>query len=151
MSFFSSISRSVSAAPVVIGEIRGKAAAAWAAAARSGKSSLVTIHGKSGTIAKAAIAAAAAELVISGSALAQQITNGGGADAPFAPGVVVGLNWVHFAGAAIAVVGFLAGCILLYMRNVMGAGAAFFFVIVGAAFMANANTIINRLSGLTFA
>ena len=103
------------------------------------------------SVAKVAVSAAAAEVVLTSSAMAQQIQNGGGGDAPFAAGVVTGLNWVHFAGAAIAVVGFLIGCILLYMRNVMGAGAAFFFVIVGAAFMANANTIINTLSGLTFA
>lgn len=92
-----------------------------------------------------------AEVVIVGSALAQQVQNGGGGDAPFAQGVGVGLNWVFFLGAAIAVFAFLAGCFLLYLRQVMAAGGAFLFVLVGAALMANSNAIITRLTGLTFA
>ena len=106
---------------------------------------------RTASVAKIAVMAAAAEVVLASSAMAQQVTSGGGGDAPFAAGVVTGLNWVHFTGAAIAVVAFLVGCILLYMRNVMGAGAAFLFVVVGGAFMANANSIITTLTGLGFA
>lgn len=98
---------------------------------------------------------AAAEAVIAtlgaSSALAQQVTNGGGADAPFAPGVTTGLNWVFFLGAAVAVFSFLGGCFLLYLRNPMGAGAAFVLTVIGAAFMANANAILTTLTGLGFA
>jgi hypothetical protein len=101
--------------------------------------------------AKLAASALAAEATITASsAMAQQVTNGGGGDAPFATGITTGLNWVHFGGAAIAVAAFIIGCILLYMRNVLGAGAAFLFVVVGAAFMANANSIITQLTSLTF-
>jgi hypothetical protein len=112
---------------------------------------LKSLSGRASSIAAFVAAEAAISTLTASSALAQQVTSGAGGDAPFAPGVVTGLNWVHFLGAAIAVVAFLVGCILLFTRNVMGAGAAFLFVIVGAAFMANANSIITTLSGLGFA
>jgi hypothetical protein len=105
-------------------------------------------------LGKAAASVATAEAVIFaatvGPAVAQRMPNGGGSDAPFAPGIAIGLNWVQFLGAAIAVVAFLGGCVLLFMRQVMAAGGAFLFVGVGAALLANSNAIITRLSGLNF-
>lgn len=105
-------------------------------------------------MAKAAVIIAAAEVMIIGlsvgPALAQRAENGGGGDAPFAPGVNIGLNWIQFIGAAIAVVAFIGGCIALFNRQVMIAGAAFLFVLVGAGLIARSGEIITRLSGLTF-
>ena len=105
--------------------------------------------------ARAAVVIGATEAVIFGltvaPALAQRATNGGGGDAPFAPGVGIGLNWVQFLGAAIAVVAFISGCIALFMRQVMVAGGAFLFVIVGAALIARSAEIITKLTTLGFA
>ena len=103
---------------------------------------------------KAAASVATAEAVIIaatvGPALAQQLQNGAGGDAPFAPGITTGLNWVQFIGAAVALVGFLGGCVALFTRQIMAAGAAFLFVGIGAALLANANTILTRLTSLSF-
>lgn len=101
------------------------------------------------------LSAAAVEAVIlglmAGPALAQRSMNGGGGDAPFAPGITTGLSWVHFGAAAIAIAGFIIGCILLFMRNIMGAAAAFLFILIGGALLANADAILTRLTGLSFA
>ena len=102
-------------------------------------------------VAKIAAGVVLSETILASSALAQQVTNGGGADAPFSPGITTGLNWVFFLGAAVAVFSFLGGCFLLYLRNPMGAGAAFVLTVIGAAFMANANSILTTLTGLGFA
>lgn len=88
--------------------------------------------------------------LMAGPAFAQRATNGGGGDAPFAEGVTTGLTWVHYGAAAIAIVAFIIGCILLFMRQIMGAAGAFFFVIIGGALLANADTILTRLTTLTF-
>lgn len=88
--------------------------------------------------------------MLAGPALAQQTTNGGGGDAPFAPGITTGLTWVHFMAAAIAVAGLVIGCIMLFMRQIMPAVGAFVFIVVGGALLANANTIITQLTGLSF-
>ncbi len=104
---------------------------------------------------KAAATIAATEAVIFGltvvPALAQRAENGGGGDAPFAPGVSIGLNWIQFLGAAIAVFAFIAGCIALFMRQVMVAGGAFLFVLIGAALIARSGEIITKLTTLGFA
>ena len=100
-------------------------------------------------MAKAAVIIAAAEVMIIGLSVGPA-ENGGGGDAPFAPGVNIGLNWIQFIGAAIAVVAFIGGCIALFNRQVMIAGAAFLFVLVGAGLIARSGEIITRLSGLTF-
>lgn len=85
-----------------------------------------------------------------GPALAQRADNGGGSDAPFAPGIAIGLNWVMFLGAAIAVFAFIVACIALFMRQVMVAGGAFLFVLIGAALIARSNEIITKLTTLSF-
>jgi hypothetical protein len=105
--------------------------------------------------ARAAVVIGATEAVIFGltvaPALAQRADNGGGGDAPFAAGVGIGLNWVQFLGAAIAVFAFIGGCIALFMRQVMVAGGAFLFVLIGAALIARSGEIITRLTSLGFA
>jgi hypothetical protein len=108
------------------------------------KSSIIRVA-RASAIEVAALAAFASQ------ALAQQIQNGGGGDAPFVQGVTTGLSWVHFGAAAIAIVAFLVGCVLLFNRNVFGAAAAFFFAIIGGALLANANSIMTTLTGLNFA
>lgn len=103
---------------------------------------------------KAAAAVVSAEVVIfgltAGPALAQRADNGGGGDAPFAPGINTGLNWVVFLGATIAVFAFIVACISLFLRQVMVAAGAFAFVIIGGALIARANEIITALTSLNF-
>jgi hypothetical protein len=113
--------------------------------------SLQTLKSSIIRVARASAIEVAALAALASPALAQQIQNRGGGDAPFAKGITTGLNWVYFGGVAIALVGFIVGCALLANRNPFAAGAAFFFVVIGAALLANANAILTTLTGLGFA
>lgn len=76
-----------------------------------------------------------------------QFTNGGGA-VPFQQGLSTLLNWAFIAGVAIALFCFILGCVLLYMRNLIGFVSCLLGVAIGGALMANAQTLVSSLTGL---
>lgn len=72
----------------------------------------------------------------------------GGGDVPFKQGMTTVLNWVFFVGVVIALASFIGACIFLFMRNLMGFAGGVLGVVVGGALMANAPTIVNKLTTL---
>lgn len=72
----------------------------------------------------------------------------GGGAVPFRAGMNTFLNWVFVVGIVIALISFLAACIFLFMRNIMGFAGGVLGVIVGGALMANAPAIVTSLTTL---
>lgn len=80
-----------------------------------------------------------------------QVGFGGGAAAPFRQGMSTVLNWAFIAGVAIALFAFLFACVALFMRNLIGFAGGVLGVVIGGALMANAQTLVQALTGLTTA
>jgi hypothetical protein len=76
---------------------------------------------------------------------------GGGAAAPFQQGMSTVLNWAFIAGVAVALFSFLFACVSLFMRNLIGFAGGVLGVVIGGALMANAQTLVQSLTGLTSA
>lgn len=76
---------------------------------------------------------------------------GGGGAAPFRQGMSTVLNWAFIAGVAIALFSFLLACVFLFMRNLVGFAGGVLGVVIGGALMANAQTLVQSLTGLTTA
>src|SRR4051794_24718165 len=74
---------------------------------------------------------------------------GGGGDAPFRQGMSTVLNWAFIAGIAVALFSFIFACVSLFMRNLIGFAGGVAGVVIGGALMANAQTIVQTLTGLT--
>ena len=74
---------------------------------------------------------------------------GGGATAPFQQGMSTVLNWAFIAGVAVALFSFLFACVSLFMRNLIGFAGGVLGVVIGGALMANAQTLVQSLTGLT--
>jgi type IV secretion system protein TrbC len=72
----------------------------------------------------------------------------GGAAPEFQKGLSSLLWWVFVAGVFIAIVSFIAACIFLFMRNLMGFAGGVLGVAIGGALMAKAPTVVNGLTGL---
>lgn len=96
-----------------------------------------------------AVLAIAVIVVAADPALAQFA--GGGGVAPFRQGMSTVLNWAFIAGVAIALFSFLLACIFLFMRNLVGFAGGVLGVVIGGALMANAQTLVQSLTGLTTA
>lgn len=77
-----------------------------------------------------------------------QFTGGAGGAAPFRQGMSTLLNWAFLAGVAIALFSFIMACVFLFMRNLIGFAGGVLGVVVGGALMANAQTIVQSLTGL---
>jgi hypothetical protein len=75
----------------------------------------------------------------------------GGAAAPFQQGMSTVLNWAFIAGVAVALFSFLFACVSLFMRNLIGFAGGVLGVVIGGALMANAQTLVQSLTGLTSA
>lgn len=75
-----------------------------------------------------------------------QFTVGG--DVPFRPGMNTVLNWVFVVGIVICIASFIAACVFLFFRNIMGFAGGVLGVVIGGALMAKAPTIITGLTGL---
>jgi hypothetical protein len=88
-------------------------------------------------------------VLAAGPALAQFAGSGG--DAPFRQGMSTVLNWAFIAGVAIALFSFLFACVSLFMRNLIGFAGGVLGVVIGGALMANAQTLVQSLTGLTSA
>jgi hypothetical protein len=76
---------------------------------------------------------------------------GGGATAPLQQGMSTVLNWAFIAGVAVALFSFLFACVSLFMRNLIGFAGGVLGVVIGGALMANAQTLVQSLTGLTSA
>jgi hypothetical protein len=74
---------------------------------------------------------------------------GGGGAVPFQQGMSTVLNWAFVAGVAIALFSFILACVFLFMRNLIGFAGGVLGVVIGGALMANAQTIVQTLTGLT--
>lgn len=72
----------------------------------------------------------------------------GGGEVPFRQGMNTFLNWVFVVGIVVALISFLAACIFLFMRNIMGFAGGVLGVIVGGALMAKAPQIVTALTSL---
>lgn len=73
---------------------------------------------------------------------------GGGTPAPFQTGFRSFLNWVFIVGVLVALISFLVACGFAMMGNARGFVAGAVGVIIGAALMAKAPTIIQGLTSL---
>jgi hypothetical protein len=97
---------------------------------------------------KLATWAAAAVLILAATdpAMAQFASPGGAPE--FQKGLSTLLWWVFVFGVFVAIASFIAACIFIYMRNLMGFAGGVLGVLIGGALMAKAPTVVNGLTGL---